>query len=446
MKAKIDFSTEIVHGHYLVSLSSTGAMSLFSPAEYLAFNYIIHAPQEDHPALLRRVLSDFGCSEEKIAGFTDIFLKKLRQQGWFRDGVHDPESQRLQMVYFSITTKCNLSCAYCYIGDERRNPDHLMTIDDARIILKKIWEFNPLARIAVTGGEPFTHPAVFQILDILNEYGLKFSLGTNAVLVDRSCAERLKGYGTLLFVQASLDGMTPEVHSLTRGNTWQEAMNGIRNLIEQKVPFAIAPTLHEGNLHEIYDIARFAYSHGGFFAPNHLRKFPHAPHAGDIYLKPESLRKCIIETFEKTGQEFNLDVQPAGLTDKGCEELHDTRGKFVCGNAFYTVDIDWNGDVYPCHLLREACFIIGNILAEDFNAILERGRNSKTRVRSFEIPKCKSCPFVATCAGGCRASAFYTRGTLAAEDEFCDILYKFEVDKLFLHKPNPQLRQTLKPT
>jgi radical SAM protein with 4Fe4S-binding SPASM domain len=87
--------------------------------------------------------------------------------------------------------------------------------------------------------------------------------------------------------------------------------------------------------------------------------------------------------------------------------------------------------------LREKDFINGNILVEGFSEILERGRVSKTRVKAYEIPKCRDCPFVATCAGGCRASAFYNLGTCAAEDEFCDILYKFEVDKLFLRKNIP---------
>ena len=245
--------------------------------------------------------------------------------------------------------------------------------------------------------------------------------------------KNLRDILNLVHVQASLDGITPEVHSITRGNSYQATINGINNLAKYKVCYSLAPTLHQGNLHEILDIARFAYCNGGFFSPNHLRKFPHAPNACNVSLEQESLRKIIIETFEKIRKEFDNTNEPE-MFDNNSENIQDTRCRYVCGNAWYNVDIDWNGDVYPCHLLREKEFILGNILKEDFPDILEKGRNSKTRVRAYEIPKCRECPFVATCAGGCRASAFYNDGTLAAEDEFCEILYKFEVDKLFLKK------------
>ena len=430
----MDFSTEVIHGHYLVSSGTNGAMSLFSPSEYLAFHYIVDATEKDRRDILRSVLSGFGCNEEKINSFSDIFLRKLTQQGWFRDGINDAETEKISIVYFSVTTACNLSCIYCYIGDDRRQPDHVMDFDHVATILEKIRDFNPSARISVTGGEPFTHPRIFDILDTIELFGLKFTLGTNAILVDDLCAERLKQYKNLLFVQASLDGMTPEVHAITRGESWQESMNGIRKLIEYQVPFAIAPTIHERNLHEIYDIGYFAYSNGGFFAPNHLRKFPHAPHVLDISLTPESLRNCIIETFGKLEKKFNPDVQPAEIKVMEYDGLADTRCRYVCGNAGYTTDIDWNGDVYPCHLLREKQFILGNILTDDFRIILENGSKSETRVKSYTIPKCSHCPFMSTCAGGCRASAYYTKGTFAAEDEFCEILYKFEIDKLFLNK------------
>ncbi|MCX6280064.1 MAG: radical SAM protein [Bacteroidetes bacterium] len=430
----LNIQTEIIRDHYLVSCSETGAVSLFSPAEFIAFKYLFSSDAADPGKKLRALLSDFGCDEVTISNFTEIFLKKLAQQGWFRSHLPVSEDEKLGMVYLTVTKSCNLSCVYCYVGDERRSPDFIMKYEDAESIIKKIKDYNPNARIAVTGGEPLTHPEIFKILDALDQSGLKFTLGTNALLIDDACAKKLKGFKNLSFVQASLDGITPEIHKITRGDTFHETMQGVMKLINNKVNFAIAPTIHEGNLHEIYDIARFCYSNGGFFAPNHLRKFPHSHQVQNIYLKPDSLRECIIQTFEKAGKEFSLNSPTPEFTDKACDNLPELRCKFVCGNGWSTVDLDWNGDVYPCHLLREKEFIIGNILQEEFSDIFDRSRSGKTRVKSYDIPKCKDCPFVSTCAGGCRASAFFTKGTLAAEDEYCEILYKFEVEKLFLKK------------
>lgn len=433
----MEFSVKPIHGHYLVSSSSNGAVSLFTPAEYLAFRSILDTPAAEHGRILKELLESYGCNQEQTEGFIGIFLRKIRQQGWLRESFGESDPEMLGMVYLTVTTGCNLSCIYCYVGDDRRNPDQRMRLPDAVSILQKIKDFNPSARIAVTGGEPFTHPDIFQILDTLEEFGLKFTIGTNAVLVDEGCAGKLGEYRNLIYVQASIDGMSCEVHSLTRGPTWNQTMQGILNLAKFNLPFALAPTLHQGNLHEMPAMARFAYSHGGFFAPNHLRKFPQAHRVDSIQLRPASLRQCILETFGGTAGECQCRSLPAGLKEENSSEIVERRCRYVCGNAGYTIDVGWNGDVYPCHLLKDADFILGNILREEIPLIMERGKGGKSRVRSYEIEKCRECPFVGTCGGGCRASAYYTRGTFSAEDEFCDILYQFEVDKLFDSKGLP---------
>lgn len=42
------------------------------------------------------------------------------------------------MVYLSVTTKYNLACTCCYIGDDRRKPDHVMKKEDAITIINKV--------------------------------------------------------------------------------------------------------------------------------------------------------------------------------------------------------------------------------------------------------------------------------------------------------------------
>jgi radical SAM protein with 4Fe4S-binding SPASM domain len=431
----MELRTESVNGHYLVSRPSTGAVSLFSPAEYLVFMCIRESQGQDPAMVIRRVMNSYDCTDDQISRFTGVFLKKLVKQGWMRTQREDVDPQSVQCVYLSVTTGCNLACKYCYIGDERRTTDHRMSINDALLILDKITAYNPNSNLAVTGGEPFTHPGIFGILDAIEHREIHFSLGSNAVLIDEEVAQHLKRYRFLHHVQVSIDGMTPDVHAITRGDTWDATMRGIRNLIGNKVPFSLAPTLHSLNLHQVADIARFALDNGGSYSPNHLRHFPHAHHAGEVSLSPGELRNSIILT--------SREVPLEGGTETGAGDIQEARQqarcRYVCGNAWYSIDIDWNGDVYPCHLLREKEFVLGNLLTEELPVIMNRGKNSKTRVRAYDIPKCKLCPFVATCAGGCRASAYYNKGTLAGEEEFCEILYKFEVDKLFHAKNIPSL-------
>lgn len=446
MTLQSDLKVEAVKGHYLVSRPSTGAVSLFSPAEYLVFVCLRASEGRAPEQLIGQVMEHYGCREDQVKHFTTVFMKKLEQQGWMRTVREDIESPSLQFIYLSITTGCNLDCKYCYIGDGRRHADQRMPLNDALIILEKIKSLKPVPVLGVTGGEPFTHPEIFAILDAAEQRGIRFTLGSNATLLDGPAAARLKQYRFLNQIQVSIDGMTPEVHALTRGDTWHSVMIGLRHLIDYKVPFSLAPTLHSENLHEVDSIARYAQDNGGSYAPNHLRRFPHASCASDISLSPGALRNSIIRPLR--------DVKPVSdgrnqASVKNTEENASTppaRCRYVCGNALNTIDIDWNGDIYPCQLLREKEFIIGNILTEEIPVIMDRGRRSPTRVRAYDIPGCRECAFVATCAGGCRASGYYHRGAFAERDELCEILYQFEVDKLFYAKDPSGYIPPLAPT
>lgn len=427
------FTVREVQGHYLVSLPSTGALSLFTPGEYLVFRYVMQFPPDECASRIATAMAVYG--KEHSGEFTRLFYEKLLSQGWLRTHREEPDTGILGTVYLTIARTCNLSCIYCYIGDERLDEGQFMTYEHAVIILGKIAEAHPGASLAITGGEPFLHPRIFDILGEADRLGFILTIGSNATLIDDAAAARLKDYKNLHHIQVSLDGMTPAVHAITRGDSWQETMRGIGCLIRHRVPFSLAPTLHEGNLHEVTGIARFAYRNGGSYTPNHLRHFPHAPYGNKLKLSAKSLRDSIIATSHIIRMEFPPEAtgeKPREGAD--CSHFASTRCRYVCGNAYYTADIDWNGDVYPCHLLREPSFILGNMLREDVLTIMERGKNSPSRARSFDIPACRSCPFVATCAGGCRASAWYTHGTFLGEDEFCQALFQFETDKLLLSK------------
>jgi radical SAM protein with 4Fe4S-binding SPASM domain len=105
---------------------------------------------------------------------------------------------------------------------------------------------------------------------------------------------------------------------------------------------------------------------------------------------------------------------------------------FICGMAYSLVDLDWNGDVYPCHLSKGPELVLGNLFVEDFDAIFRRVRERGIRVESHEIPKCSHCKFVSTCGGGCRAGAWFAHGSLAREDGLCDLNYNSKLQSILI--------------
>lgn len=88
-----------------------------------------------------------------------------------------------------------------------------------------------------TGGEPFLHPDMVDILETSLEYGPTTVL-TNATAFTEEELDQLgdlfanKSYS--LEVRVSLDGFTPETNDEIRGDgTFREAMNGVRGLVDR---------------------------------------------------------------------------------------------------------------------------------------------------------------------------------------------------------------------
>ncbi len=131
-------------------------------------------------------------------------------------------------------TLCNLRCAHCFVSSgpgEDRHP--LMTRAQ---VGARVAEALPLGvrEFYFTGGEPFVHPEMIEILEDTIEHA-PCTVLTNGVLFTR---ERLRALARIseharysLEVRVSLDGDRAETHDAVRGpGTFERALGGLRDL------------------------------------------------------------------------------------------------------------------------------------------------------------------------------------------------------------------------
>lgn len=410
---------------FVVSNSCIGALSALSSQEFVAFHLFGLGPHR-HDGL-RLFYQQMGYEEEVARSKAIQFADRMIKEGWLRSELPQEEGEPLQAVYFTITRQCNLGCPYCYQGLMNRGNTE-MSLEDADKVLDKIRKCNPDCHIALTGGEPFAHSQVLEVLDRIADKKLSVSILTNGTYINDELACRLARYPNLSRVQISMDGITEETHAITRGrNSFGKVLEGINYVVKYRLPFVLAPTVHEGNLHEIYDIAHWAISNGGWISPNNLRTFPHDANHGKLTLSNESLWEALRDLNERLLNTFGADFLAQRRSQlsppKDCS-IVSPNARFICGVGYGLLDIDWNGDVYPCHLLKDKDLIIGNVFQESFASMFERAKQKGIRVKSYETEKCSGCKFVSTCGGGCRAGAYYAYGTFRREDDLCEVNYK----------------------
>ncbi|MGN7612010.1 radical SAM protein [Magnetococcales bacterium HHB-1] len=400
-------------GNHLVFNSQQGAHGLFDDLELIVLTLWKH----DKNHAVQDYFLKLGLNQAQAEQSAKRLVAKLYHGGWFTEEISQiPPDEPWRGVYFTITRRCNAACPYCYQGEQEKKTD--ISLEHADLFLHKMKQFNPDCLVLITGGEPLMHPGFFKILDMIQNYQLPFALLTNGILLDQNVIKRLAEAKRLHTVQVSLDGFSEKVHNLTRRHH-AKTMAAIRMLGKYKLPFIVAPTIHQDNHHELPQIADFAQQHGGQMKANSCATLAHAP-SSHIQIDEETLFRALYDLSAAVDlKQIQAQIE--------CNKTPLLRP--ICGVAHAVFNVDWNGDIFPCHMLRQDELLLGNLQHDNIPSILQRVKERKICVPAHEIKACRSCEWVLTCAGGCRAIAYQTYGDLGREDPKCDLLYRINLTK-----------------
>ncbi|NUP88679.1 MAG: radical SAM protein [Candidatus Sumerlaeia bacterium] len=153
----------------------------------------------------------------------------------------------LETVWFQITgTLCNLTCSHCFVESSPRNHTHeFMTLDQVRhSIAEAVRE--GVRDFGFTGGEPFIHPQIIDVLALALEAAPALVL-SNGTLFTAKMARRLRALVDQaphpLDIRVSLDGDTAAQHDAVRGEgAFDRAIQGLRQLIAAGLAPSVATT------------------------------------------------------------------------------------------------------------------------------------------------------------------------------------------------------------
>ncbi|THA27195.1 radical SAM protein [Streptomyces sp. RKND-216] len=150
---------------------------------------------------------------------------------------------------------CNLACDYCAVASSPRAVPRSLPTDTFHALVDEAVAAG-FTELYLTGGEPFLHPDILELLDHAAAQ-VPTVVMTNAMLLRGRRAEGLTHLaGRKLTLQTSLDGATAATHDLHRGaGSWQRTMEGIRHLIDLGLPPRVALTETPENTAEIPAVA-----------------------------------------------------------------------------------------------------------------------------------------------------------------------------------------------
>ncbi|MDP2910277.1 MAG: radical SAM protein [bacterium] len=325
-----------------------------------------------------------------------------------------------------ITERCNLNCAHCFLSAGPKG-DHMSINDIRNIVITRLKECRVI-NITLTGGEPFLHPDILDIVLLFKANNIRVGICSNASVIKPKQIESLANIGNV-HVNVSLDGFKPESHGIFRGNekSFEETISGIRLLGDSRLLQGILVTPNTlADIREYAQICEFAIqNHASYVLMNPLSKMGRGvTSVNELGSPDEMMRKIkrIIEPFRKKIEIVDVRFpNEQKLPLSSCE----------AGNIIYVFT---HGEVTVCPYLIFAArtpqsehkpseFIAGNILGDadidekldeyDFRKLCQPGSN----------PECQKCHLGSVCGKGCPAAVIASGKKLSEVDrEVCPVV------------------------
>ncbi|MGV8155254.1 MAG: radical SAM protein, partial [Alkaliphilus sp.] len=305
------------------------------------------------------------------------------------------------------TLKCNFRCPYCYETGEK--PGKM-----SKELQEKIASFlearkNTISSFSVAwyGGEPLLALDVIENLskkfvEICEENNIKYgaSIVTNAYLLDKETALKLKNDCKVNSIQITLDG-PPKMHNKTRilhngEPTFDKIIENMKACKDILPKISIRVNVSKNNYLEATEVVEILKKEG-------------LSETTAVYFANVSANDDYDRSNCFTNEEFDivnmLFKKEAGRKEK--PEYPSLKGNFCCAdnNSSYVLTSD--GGIYKCWedvgiIERE----VGNLLDDEDTSLLKQSKyinNTHNYVMydPTEDEMCKECKMLPICLGGC---------------------------------------------
>ncbi len=313
---------------------------------------------------------------------------------------------------FELTPLCNMNCKMCYVRMEKKDQQAIRPLATAAqwLALGQRAKEAGMLYLLITGGEPFTHPEIRQILQGLHNMGLLISMNTNGTLIDEAAVEWLKKSPPVR-INVSLYGTDNETYGRLCGdkNGFTKVDTAIGLLREAGIPVKLSCSLTPENVQQLPRIIDYAKARDlvvqvatYMFPP--VRKDP-ALAGQNSRLTPEAAAKqTALSEYLILGKERFLAQRENLCLPSGEESCSETGDGVQCRAGRCSFWITWEGKLSPCGMLPCGG---ESVFEKDFLSLWEKVREETAQIR---LPaQCAGCSLKKSCRA-CAAMVYGESG------------------------------------
>jgi SynChlorMet cassette radical SAM/SPASM protein ScmE len=333
-------------------------------------------------------------------------------------------------VEIAITGRCNLRCHYCFYANEMAALDDLPT-GQWLAFFKELGRL-AVRRVTLTGGEPFTRPDLFELIDGVIANRMRYSLLSNGTLIDERILAQFeagKRRQRLDYIQISIDGSRAEIHNLSRPNSFDRTLRGLRLLKEARFPAMVRVTINRHNYRDLENIAHLLLDEIGISAFGSNEAMPvgagceNQPEIALTAIEKQEAMNIIGQLLERYPGRLQATAGPQAKLKMYAEmekarQLGERTSELMgyltaCGCVFSKIDIMHDGTIVPCHMLPDLA--MGNIVTDSLAEIWRthptlKALRERRSIPMQQVPGCKDCEWVPYCNGSCPGLAHQLTG------------------------------------
>lgn len=333
-------------------------------------------------------------------------------------------------VIWNITNRCNLLCEHCYMSADAHTKPEQLSDEEAIALVDQMVEIG-VPVLFMSGGEPMMRRNFWEILEHARNGGMHVTISTNATMIDRAAAKRLRTIG-VDWIATSLYG-PPHFHDAMVGvpGTHARVIEAIKVLREEGVGVALKSAVSRDTLPFIpHIIAKAKELDCGLIYLCDLITSGRSEGEEDARISAQQWRELgetVIEDVldPDVKLEYDIGALPSMipylaqlLSERGIDV---TRGldrlKIVsaCPVGKGHMNVNSEGGIMPCQFAQD--WTIGNVRDMTLTEAVEELHELDTQDAKGWCSDAE-CEYSRICRG-CRTKAFHEFGDPMGEDTTC---------------------------
>jgi len=346
--------------------------------------------------------------------------------------IKNEKQYTLNQIYFYLTEGCNLKCCHCWIDPKYQSLKESHSYLNHKVFSSVINQAKNLglSGVKLSGGEPFLHPDILHLLDIVKSEKLILTIESNGVLCTDQISDKIKQCINP-FVCVSLDGANSKTHETIRGvkGCFSSTLLGIKRLVERGIKVQLIMSIMRLNSDQIEDFITLAETLNVFSVkfnivqPTARGKFIHNSYQNLPVNELIELGKWVENYLDnKTYLEIFYDQPPAFRPlDKLLKEDISKCG--VCG-ILGIIGVLSNGSYALCGIgTTVEDLVFGHAEKDDLHNIWYKSKI--LNALRHGLPErlngiCKNCLVKGICLGSCIAQNYYTTHNIWSSFWFCE--------------------------